>query len=113
MGPLFDAVRDLDDVTRLLKKRGPKRGAQERAAEIVALHYEVPLLRVQDYAKRGKTERHRLPELPTLEQMDLAMDLLTSGPTTVGHLTGGRTTVGEPARRPGGRKRRRHLPKIG
>jgi hypothetical protein len=62
MGPLYDAVMDIEDVERLLRKRGgPK--VEDRAAEIVAIHYDVKLEKVCNYLKRGKSARQRLPRI--------------------------------------------------
>ena len=60
MGPLYDAVMDIEDVERLLRKRG-RRKVRDRAVEVVAFEYLVPLEKVRNYLKRGKNERQRLP----------------------------------------------------
>jgi hypothetical protein len=60
MGALGEAIVDLEFVETLLRERGPRRGAHDRAMRIVALRYHVKLKELQKYFKRGGKDRHRV-----------------------------------------------------
>jgi hypothetical protein len=60
LGALGEAVRDFGYVKQLLRERGPRRGAHNRAMRVVALRYKVPLVKLEEYFKRGAKDRHRV-----------------------------------------------------
>jgi hypothetical protein len=60
LGSFGDAIVGFSFVKELLKERGPRYRAHNRAMRVISLRHEIPIAELEQYFKRGSKDRHRV-----------------------------------------------------